>query len=222
MMPRPVAGAALVFASTFILVNSLQIMTSRLLDTRRTLVIGLGLLAAFAAELFPQFLHATLTGAQIALGSSLVVGTVIGLTFNLVFRIGVRRSATLAIEADAVDGVTIASFMEAQGAAWGARGDVIDRAVFTPQQAVETLVSSGAATGPLEVETAFDEFNLDVRVSYGGPPLELPEKRPSNDEIMASEDGERKLAGFMLGRFADRVTATYKSGRSTVLVHFDH
>jgi xanthine permease XanP len=222
MMPRPVAGAALVFASTFILVNGLQIMTSRLLDTRRTLVIGLGLLAAFAAELFPQFLHATLTGAQIALGSSLVVGTVIGLTFNLVFRIGVRRSATLAIEADAVDGVTIASFMEAQGAAWGARGDVIDRAVFTLQQAVETLVSSGAATGPLEVETAFDEFNLDVRVSYGGPPLELPEKRPSNDEIMASEDGERKLAGFMLRRFADRVTATYKSGRSTVLFHFDH
>ena len=61
-----------------------------------------------------------------------------------------------------------------------------------------------------------------MRVSYDGPPLELPEKRPSNEEIMASEEGERKLAGFMLRRFADRVAATHRNGRSTVLFHFDH
>jgi NCS2 family nucleobase:cation symporter-2 len=78
------------------------------------------------------------------------------------------------------------------------------------------------ASGPLEVEASFDEFNLDVRVSYDGPPLELPQKRPSNEEIMASEEGERKLAGFMLRRFADRVAVTHKGVRSTILFHFDH
>jgi len=222
LMPRPVAGAALVFASTFILVNGLQIMTSRLLDTRRTIVIGLALLAAFAAELFPLLLRAALAGAQAALASSLVVGTVVGLTLNMVFRIGVRQTATLAVEPGAVDGVKMADFMEAQGAAWGARRDVIDRAAFNLQQSIETLASSEIAIGPLEVEASFDEFNLDVRVSYDGPPLELPEKRPSNEEIMASDEGERKLAGFMLRRFADRVATTHKGGRSTVLFHFDH
>jgi xanthine permease XanP len=55
-----------------------------------------------------------------------------------------------------------------------------------------------------------------------GPPLELPEKRPSNEEIMASEEGQRRLAGFMLRRYADRVQATHKAGRSTILFHFDH
>ena len=222
LMPRPVAGAALVFASTFILVNGLQIMTSRLLDTRRTLVIGLGLLAAFAAEFFPRLLHAMLSGTQAALGSSLVVGTVVGLALNMVFRIGVRQTATLAVEPGATDAVRIADFMEAQGARWGARRDVIDRAAFNLQQSIETLASNEIANGPLEVEASFDEFNLNVRVSYDGPPLELPEKRPSNEEIMASDEGERKLAGFMLRRFADRVAATHKGGRSTVLFHFDH
>jgi hypothetical protein len=39
---------------------------------------------------------------------------------------------------------------------------------------------------------------------------------------MESEDGQLKLAGFMLRRQADRVRASHNAGRSTVLFHFDH
>ena len=76
--------------------------------------------------------------------------------------------------------------------------------------------------GPLQVEATFDEFNLDIRVSYVGPMLELPERRPTNEEIMETEEGHRRLAGFMLRRFADRVSSTHRTGRSTVIFHFDH
>ncbi|MNC93845.1 hypothetical protein D3C83_105640 [compost metagenome] len=55
-----------------------------------------------------------------------------------------------------------------------------------------------------------------------GPPIDLPERRPSNEEIMESEAGQRRLAGFMLRKYADRVRATHKAGRSTILFHFDH
>jgi len=120
------------------------------------------------------------------------------------------------------DPAAIEAFMETHGAAWGARRDVIDRAGFDLAQSIETIVDSGVAAGPLEIEASFDEFNLNLRVSYDGPPLELPEVRPSNEEIMASEDGARRLAGFMLRRYADRVQATHKTGRSTILFHFDH
>jgi xanthine permease XanP len=99
---------------------------------------------------------------------------------------------------------------------------VIERASFNLAQSVETIFQSGAVAGPLAVRASFDEFRLDLRVSYDGAPLELPDKRPSNEEILASEEGERKLAGFMLRRFADRVAATHKNGRSTVHFHFDH
>jgi NCS2 family nucleobase:cation symporter-2 len=112
--------------------------------------------------------------------------------------------------------------METSGAGWGARRDVIDRASFNLAQSIEVIVESCDPQGPLEIEAAFDEFNLGLRVSYIGPPLELPEKRPSNEEIMESEEGQRKLAGFMLRRYADRVAATHRGGRSTILFHFDH
>jgi xanthine permease XanP len=222
LMPRPVAGAALVFSSTFIVVNGLEIMTSRLLDARKTLVIGLALVFGLAVEVFPGLLQMLPPAARVALGTSLVLGTLVGLGLNVLFLIGLRRTASMTVQPGAVAPGALEQFLDAQGAAWGARRDVIERAKFNLEQSIETLVSSGVAYGPLAVEASFDELNLDVRVSYDGPPLELPEKRPSNEAIMTSDEGERKLAGFMLRRFADRVAVTSKGRRSTILFHFDH
>ncbi len=222
VMPAPVIGAATLFTSAIIFINGLQIITSRLLDARRTFVIGLAFMAAMAIELYPSFFGALPAATNVFFGSSLVLGTVTALLLNLVFRLGVRRTQKLVVDPAHVDPAAIEAFMETHGAAWGARRDVIDRAGFDLAQSIETIVDSGVATGPLEIEASFDEFSLDLRVSYDGPPLELPEVRPSNEEIMASEDGARRLAGFMLRRCADRVQAAHKAGRSTILFHFDH
>ena len=222
LMPRPVAGAALVFSSTFIIINGLEIMTSRLLDARRTLVIGLALIFGLAVEGFPGLLEIFPSGARVALGTSLVLGTLVALGLNALFRLGVRKTAMLTVQPGPADSTALRQFMERQGAAWCARREVIDRAGFNLAQSIETVLATHVAHGPLEVAPTFDEFNLDLRVSYDGPPLELPDMRPSHDEILASEEGERRLAGYMLRRFADRVAVSRKGERSTVLFHFDH
>ena len=72
------------------------------------------------------------------------------------------------------------------------------------------------------MQASFEEFSLDIRVNYTGSPLALPDKRPSNEGIMGSEERERQLTGLMLRRNADRVATTHKDGRSTVLCHFDY
>ena len=99
---------------------------------------------------------------------------------------------------------------------------MIDRARFNLVQSIDTLAASGVASGELELSASFDEFRLDVRVSYAGMPLDLPLQRPSAQEILDSEAGEPRLAGYMPRRFADRVCVTQKDGRSTILFHFDH
>jgi xanthine permease XanP len=222
VMPAPVIGAAVLFTSAIIFLNGLQIITSRLLDARRTFVIGLPFMAAMAIELYPAFFSTLPEGVRVFFGSSLVLGTLSALALNLVFRLGVRRTQKLLVDPRGVDPVAIETFMETQGAAWGARRDVIDRAAFDLQQSIETIVDACAPEGPLEIEAGFDEFNLDLRVSYDGPPLEMPERRPTNEEIMASDDGARRLAGYLLRKYADRVQATHGAGRSTILFHFDH
>jgi xanthine permease XanP len=222
VMPRAVIVASVLFAVTFIMINGLQVMSSRMLDARRTLVIGLSIIAGVTVEVFPTLAAAAPKAASSLVGSSLVFSALIALALNLLFRLGVKKTATLKVDGAQIDPKKIEDFMEAQGALWGARRDVIDRASFNLTQSIETIVEGCEPQGPLEIGATFDEFNLDLRVMYSGPPLELPEKRPTNEEIMESEEGQRRLAGFMLRRYADRVAASHKGGRSTILFHFDH
>ena len=222
VMPRPVVVASLLFAVTFVMINGLQVMSSRMLDSRRTLVIGLAIVAGAAVEVFPGLSATAPDAARPLIGSSLVFSTAIALLLNALFRIGVKQTALFRVESVPVDPEKLEEFMEVNGAAWGARRDVIDRAKFNLAQSLEVVLESGEPRGPLEITASFDEFNLDVRVSYEGAPLELPDTRPSAEEIVASEEGQRRLAGFLLRRFADRVSSTHRAGRSTILFHFDH
>ena len=221
-MPRPVMGAALMFVAAFIFVNGLQIVASRMLDARRTFVIGLSFVVAIAVDISPAYFRALPAAVQPLVGSSLVAGMIAAVLLNLLFRIGTRKVQRLVVPAGHVDQAALEQFMDACGASWGARRDVIERAKFNLQQSIDTILSSGVATGPLEVQASFDEFDVEVRVSYDGQPLELPDKRPSMDEVLDAPDGERKLAGFMLRRFADRVAATHKGGRATMIFRFVH
>jgi NCS2 family nucleobase:cation symporter-2 len=222
LMPRAVAGMALLFAAAFIFVNGVEIMTMRLLDARKTFVIGFAFIGGLAVELLPRTFADAPVWMRSLLVSSLVVGPVLALLLNAVLRLGVRKVQKLAVEPAQLDPAAVQQFMETHGAAWGARRDVIERASFNLHQSLETIVEGCDPRGPLEVTASFDEFNLDIRVSYEGAPLELPERRPTNEEIMESEEGQRRLAGFMLRRYADRVAATHRGGRSTILFHFDH
>jgi NCS2 family nucleobase:cation symporter-2 len=222
LMPRAVAGSALLFVAAFVLINGLEIMTSRLLDARRTFVIGFAFMGGLAVDLLPHSFANAPGWIRPLLVSSLVFGPVAALILNALFRLGIRKVQKFTVDPVAPDNYAIELFMETHGAAWGARRDVVDRATFNLMQSIETIVGGCEPQGPLEVEATFDEFNLNIRVSYTGPPLELPDKRPTNEEIMASEEGQRRLAGFMLRRYADRVAATHRGNRSTILFHFDH
>jgi len=222
IMPRTVIGAALVFTAAFVLVNGIEVVTSRILDARRALMIGLSLTAAISVDIFPSFYAGLPPALRPFFVSSLAAGTLVALGLNAIFRLGVRQTRRLQVDPAQIDTDAVHEFLQAQGATWGARRDVIERAGFNLAQSIETVVEGGVPDGPLDVEASFDEFNLDVRISYMGAPLEFPLTRPTNEEILMSEDGHRKLAGYLLRRQADRVQATHRAGRSTILFHFDH
>jgi NCS2 family nucleobase:cation symporter-2 len=57
-------------------------MTSRLLDARRTFVVGLSVLAAIAVEVHPTFFAKLPAGMLVVFGSSLLVGTLTALLLN--------------------------------------------------------------------------------------------------------------------------------------------
>jgi xanthine permease XanP len=223
LMPRPVMGASLLFSACFILISGLQTITSRMLDARRTIVIGLAIASGIAAEIIPSFASDIPAAVEPIVSSSIVLGTITALLLNGLFRIGQRQRVTLALDPAATDAAAdVNEFFDAAGRRWGARPDVMVRVAFGINQAVETIREHCDPQGPITVEARFDEFNLDVKISYRGTPLELPEQRPSGHDIMETESGYRQLAGFLLRRNADRVRTSAKDGASVLEFHFEH
>jgi NCS2 family nucleobase:cation symporter-2 len=222
VMPRSVMIAALLFAVSFIIINGLQVMTSRLLDARRTLVIGLAIVAGGAVEVFPQLAASAPKPIASLVASSLAFSTLIALSLNFLFRIGIKKTVTLSIDHSDIDPEKVEKFLKSNGAIWGARPEVVSRATFGVIQLLDAVRQNCWESGPIEVSASFDEFNLDVRASYAGEPLEFPVERPSNRDIVLNENGARLLAGFMLRRCADRVRAESKNGRATLHLHYDH
>lgn len=218
-MPRPVVGAVLFFVSAFIFSNGLQMITARMLDARKTTVIGFSFALAMMADIYRDiFIHAPQFLRPIV-DNSLVLGTVCAVLLNLIMRIGVRRTVSLHVQPGERTRELVEQFLVENGARWAARRDVVNRAVFGAVQAIEMI---GTPTQNIRMEASFDEFSLDVRVQYHGPVLVIPETKPTPREIVASPDGERRLAGFLLRRSADRVESRTNGERAELQLHYDH
>ena len=222
IMPRSIVVPALLFTVTFIIINGVQIMTSRLLDTRRTLVLGLAIVAGGAVEAFPSIAASAPSQLSPIVGSSLVFSTVIALVLNFLFRIGVSKTATLKIERDSIDSQNIEAFFERQSATWGARPDIARRASFGVIQLIEAVAGTAWDRKSLVITVRFDEFNLDVSIAYEGSQLEFPTRRPTIEQIQDEENGARLLAGYLLRQNADRIRSEHSRGNSVVHFHFDH
>lgn len=221
IMPRAVVVAALMYAVTFIVINGLQVMMSRLLDARRTVVLAFGIMGGLTIEAFPKSIYLLPNDIAAVAGSSLVASTAIALVLNLIFRIGVRRTATLNIERQQIDSQRIENFVLEQGKSWGARPDVTKRASFGLIQLIEAIGETCWKAGNLVVHASFDEYKIEIDVTYPGEQLKFPEERPTIDQIV-DEDGARLLAGFILRRNADRIQSVINNGNCTVYFHYDH
>jgi xanthine permease XanP len=222
LAPRPVFGAALVFTSCFIIVNGMQAMVSRLMDARRTLVIGVGLLLSFSRFLFPGFYQTAPDWLQPVVAAPLVIGLIGALLLNLVFRVGIKKSASIVV-APGADALTkLEKFAEHQGGVWGARRDVIDRAIramIETSECLDLLIEPGKSA---KVTMTFDEFWLDILVEYEGKPLITSAAAPSHEELLADESQLTRLGAIMIRRQATKLTTDTSGAMQRIHLGFEH
>lgn len=220
IMPTPVMGASLVFSASFMVLAGIQIMSSRMIDARKTFVIGTSIVFGLSVDFIPGLYTDLPDWIQPFFHSSLSLATLTAIMLNLFLRIGISKTARieLAPGVDASDKVF--AFMQRQGGLWGAMPDVISRAASAINEVLES--SSSNAQGPLQVAVSFDEFNLDVEISYAGTPLVFPCARPSAEELLACPENLRKLSGFLIRMHADRVDSDVKDGVCHVRLHYNH
>jgi xanthine permease XanP len=222
VMPQPVMGAILVYVACFMILAGVQVMTSRMLDARKTFVVGISLIFGLSVRMVPG-LYADVPDALSSLfSSSLSLATVLVIVLNLLFRIGIRTRVALQLDPRADSAEKIFTFMQVQGATWGARKEVIDRATYAMNEFMEAAGTLDLARGKIAAEVSFDEFNLDVNLRYDGVLMEFPQERPTQVDLLSDETGVAKLAGFLIRNYVDRIKSDCVDGRCRVQFHFDH
>ncbi len=222
VMPEPVMGATLIYSVSFMIIAGFQIIMSRMLDARRTFLVGIPLIMGLSVDALPGLYDDVPTILSPIFSSSLSLAAVLVVILNLIFRIGIAKRQRLVLKPGVDDADSIFNFMERQGAAWGARREVIYRAISATNELFEAVGPTGLAEGDIDVEVSFDELNLDVVARYRGEPPALPSTRPAEEELLREGPSATGLAGFMMTRYANSVRVDTKDGACRVRLHFDH
>ncbi len=222
IIPKPVIGATLVFSLAFLVIAGFQIIMSRMIDSRRTFVVGLSLIFGLTVDVIPEFFSGVHPWLQPIFSSSLSTGTLSALVLNLIFRIGIAKKVSIELPPDQGAFEALPRFMEENGKAWGARREVIARASAALHELMEALLSYHLAKGPVKVRAAFDEFKLDIAVEYRGTALELPAAKPNLSKLLEDREEQLRFSGVLVTRLADRARVSVRGDDCVVRMHFDH
>jgi NCS2 family nucleobase:cation symporter-2 len=222
ILPKPVIGATLVFAISFMILAGLQIIMSRMIDARKTFVIGVSLIFGLMVDILPDVFADSHAWLKPIFTSSLATATVMAIFLNLIFRIGIAKKVWLELVPGTDSPQKIYSFMEENGRAWGARAEVIYKAIAVVNEFFEATIENKLTKEPIDIGVNFDEFHLDLDIHYKGNLIELPSVRPDPHLILIEEGAPLRLSGFLIRSYADKVTTEKKDGDSYIRINFIH
>ena len=215
-------GAGLLYVASFLIASGIQLIMSRMMDSRRTFIVGLSFLAGISIEILPGLYQNLPSWISPIFSSSLTFATIVAFTLNLIFRIGVSQKAVVELTPEMDVGAEIYRFLENQGAKWGARPEVIHEAKHIMRELVEALFMHNKTKGPVNIEALFDEYNLNLHTTYNGQTMDFPQSPPSEDELMKDPDSLARMSGFMIQFMAEKVTASANAGNCKVSIHITH
>jgi hypothetical protein len=85
-----------------------------------------------------------------------------------------------------------------------------------------TGVASRHIDEPITLTGTFDEFGIDALIAYNGTAIEWPNSPPLHEELLTSDEGLRRMAGFLVRRQADNAFSTIDRGITMLRLNFRH
>ena len=208
-MPRPVMAAALFFNGSLMFVAGIQIVVSRPITLRASLIIGLSLLSALSVLFFPEFYKSLPSWTHQFTASEITVAVVVSTILNALFLLGTWRYSQLRLGAGETP-LTAASFdvfFDKQAADWKIPAADVQRVRGVVDQAIEHVAAN--AQGPVQLRIGSDSFDITVTLSYTGNLPNLPDARPGLD-LVEEQSFVSGLTGYLSGLHADRIERSAK------------
>ena len=225
-VPAPVIAALMLYLAALLIMTGLRLIASRMLDNRRSMAVGLGLMVGVANQYSVWGLQPSMPGlADFMRVAGGVNGILVALLLTSIFRLGATARTRRRFEVAATTADDLNQYMESQGRLWGARRDSVLRVQQTVWEAFDLVAHSAhihASPPWLEVQTRFDDYALRVRFIYEGAPLPAAGAEPPSAEDMIDDpDAAARLSSYLLSRLARRVQIFERDGRSHLDLYFD-
>jgi len=221
-MPIPVMGAVLVYAASFLITSGMELIVSRMMDTRRIFVVGGSIVIGLATIRMTELTQRLPGWLYSIAGSPFAIACLCAIVLNCLFRIGASQSANLNVEPLLTSISTVMRFMESRGAAWGARRLVMQRAQAAISELLESVVMLKLSEGDIGIHARFDEYNLDVEVTYTGQPFPDIREYPSPEQLLEDEDAVLRMSGLLIRQHTDKVSFSVRYNKQHIALHFDH
>ncbi|MBK8638369.1 MAG: hypothetical protein IPN92_08800 [Chromatiaceae bacterium] len=225
LLAPPVIGAVLMFVASFIILGGIKIITSRLLDPRKTLTLGLALIAAIGHDTVLVNTSQSVGIIDTSLSSMVALAVIVAIGLNALFRLGVHQFVAHSVPLDAQWPTTVNKYLWHLGHQWGARPEVVMRLDHATHELLDAVYAHGLlADGDdphVELVARFDEYQCQIRVTYAGRPLRLAHEPPDPERLMDDPDALAELAGFLIRRQADGLKVDEQNGQCTVTMRFD-
>jgi xanthine permease XanP len=218
-MPRPVMAAALFFNGALMLVAGMQIIASRPITLRATLVIGFSILAALTVAIYPEFYRSLPGWTQQFTGSIISMAVIVSVPLNALFLLGTWHYRQLLLGNDTTPATaeSFNMFFEKQAKEWKIPAEDAARVRSVVDTAIEYVTAN--ANGPVEVQMGSDTFDILVTLRYAGNLPSLPDERPKK-EMVEEQSFVSGLSGYLSGLHADRVERSAKGEQCEIKLLF--
>jgi len=218
-MPKPVMAAALFFNGALMFVAGIQIVVSRPITLRASLIVGLSVLAAMAILIFPDFWRSLPTWTQMITASEISVAVVVSVLLNALFLLGTWRvtQVRLGTSDEPLTPAAFDAFFADRAAEWKIPADDARRIRTVVDDAIERV--SASAHSPVTIVVGSDEFDVIVTLTYSGNLPALPDARPGR-YLVEEQSFVGGLTGYLSGLHADRIERSAKGEACEIKLRF--
>jgi len=218
-MPRPVMAAALFFNGSLMFVAGIELVVSRPITLRASLIVGLSLLSALSVLFFPEFYKSLPSWTRQFTASEITMAVVVSTILNALFLLGTWRYSQLRLGADGapLTATSFDSFFDKQASEWKIPAADVQRVRGVVDQAIEHVAAS--AQGPVRIQVGSDSFDITVTLNYTGNLPNLPDARP-RAVLVEEQSFVSGLSGYLSGLYADHIERSAKGDQCEIKLLF--
>jgi xanthine/uracil permease len=225
LIPQPVVGAIMVYTAGYMLVAGMELILSRMLNSRRMFMVGVSIIVGAAILIKPELTARLPEDLQPVLGSGLILGVITAIALNRHFPTRRNRAGRRLRGAHRhpVSGGLRCSLGSPSRRGCQGAGVAVG-------EALEALHSAELIAGPATLRASFDEYKLILVLDYPGRAISFSQASQIDLHALLEDEEEEaaldaaisNMSGHLIQNLADEVNSSEKDGRGQLRLRFDH